>query len=280
MFDPAAIQAAPQAPRGPGPFTLLAQLWFRPARTLRAVANGPGWLWIGPLLLAVALTLARVFVAAPLLAQEQRTQMQAMQEANLANMPAKYLESLPPEATQLPEPSAALTVGLPLIGGLGGILLGWLLRAALLHVGCLALGGRQGFGILYRVSAWASLPLILRDAVQAIYMALAHELVKAPGLSGLLTTTSSSQGVAGSMGVVSPAGVVSGTASQSVTAASIVLGRVDLYTLWYLVLLGLACMAASKLPRGKAALIVTAYALLSILTGFGSLLTRGVTGGP
>jgi len=279
MFDPAAIQAAPPPPRGPRPLALLAQVWFRPARTLRAVAGGPGWLWIIPLLLAVALTLARVFVAAPLLAQEQRAQMQAMQEANMANIPAEYRESLPPEATQLPEPSAALTVGLPLIGGLGGILLGWLLRAGLLHVGCLALGGRQSFGVLYRVSAWASLPLILRDAVQATYMALAHERVKAPGLSGLLATTSTSQGVAGSMGVVSSAGVVSGTASQPVSALSIVLGRVDLYTLWYLALLGLACVAASKLPRGKAALVVAGYALLSVLTGFGGLLTRGLTGG-
>ncbi|PKO22038.1 MAG: hypothetical protein CVU38_11565 [Chloroflexi bacterium HGW-Chloroflexi-1] len=273
MFDPAAIQAAPAPPRGSNPFALLAQVWYRPGRTLCAVVAGPGWLWAIPLLLAVALILARVFGAAPLLAQEQKTQMLAMQEASMANMPAEYRESLPPEATQLPEPSAALTVGLPLIGGLGGILLGWLLRAGLLHVGCLALGGRQGFGVLYKASAWASLPLILRDGVQAAYMALAHELVKAPGLSGLLTSPPSSQEIASSMGVAS------GAVSQPATAASIVLGRVDLYTIWYVILLGLALMAASKLPRGKAALVVAGYALLSVLTGFGSLLTRGLTGG-
>ena len=63
------------------------------------------------------------------------------------------------------------------------------------------------------------------------------------------------------------------------TVATIVLGRIDLYTIWYLVLLGLAVMAAGKLSRGKAALVVGSYALLSLATGLVSLLTYGLTGG-
>ena len=44
MFDPTAVQAAPAPPRSPNLLALLAGIWFRPGRTLRAVAAGPAWL--------------------------------------------------------------------------------------------------------------------------------------------------------------------------------------------------------------------------------------------
>lgn len=256
MFDPAAVQAAPPPRRGPNLLSLLGSIWLRPGRTLRAVAEGPGWLWVVPLALAVALTLARVFAAAPALAEEQRARAQAQIEAQFQDMPQEVIDSLPEDAKVAPEPSAVLTLGLPLAGGLGGILVGWLVRAALLHVISLALGGQQGFGHVYRTAAWASFPLILREAVQALAALFTGQAVKGAGLAGLLASD-----------------------GQTVTLPAIVLGRIDLFTIWYVVLLVIAMSAAGKLTRGKASVVVGAYALLSLAGGLGRLLTQGITGG-
>lgn len=268
-FDPDAIRAAPAVARGPHPLALLGQIWFRPGQALRNVVNGPGWLWLLPMVLAIALMLARVFAAAPVETAARAAELQAAHEAQLQEMPAEYRESLPPEELQAPAPAAALILGPPLLTGLGGILLGWLVRAALLHVSSLALGGRQGFGPLYRASAWASFPLILRDAVQAAYVLITHELIRGPGLSGLLLAAGDGQmqGVGGQ-----PQGIVP-------TIAGVVLGRIDLYTLWYLGLLIAAVVAAGRLPRGKAIAVVAIYTLLSLAAGLGGTLLQGVASG-
>jgi hypothetical protein len=266
-LDPATIEAPP--PRGPNPLRLLVQIWVRPRQALKDVAEGPGWLWVIPLLLAVVLLLARVLVGAPLQVQARTAQIQAMQEANMADMPPEVRENLPPEALQAPQIPQSTIIAPALIAGFSAILLGWLLRAALLHIGSMALGGRQGFGVLYRVSAWAGLPLILRNAVQSVYMQVIGELIQGPGLSGL---------------VASPAEpTVSGLfplfAGGQPTAIGIFLSKLDLYTIWYLILLALAVRAASNLSGGKALVVVGLYACLALLPSFVPLLVFGVLGG-
>jgi len=58
----------------------------------------------------------------------------------------------------------------------------------------------------------------------------------------------------------------------------ILLGRVDLYAIWYVILLGVAVAAAGKLPRGKAAAVVAVYVVLALLTALARLVTQGLTG--
>lgn len=265
-LDPATIEAP--SPRGPNPLGLLAQIWIRPRQALGAVAEGPGWLWVIPLLLAVMLLVARVFVGAPLQVQARLAQIQAMQEARMADMPSEVRETLPPEALQMPEIPQTAIIAPALIAGLSAILLGWLLRAVLLHIASMAFGGRQGFGALYRVSAWAGLPLVLRDAVQSVYMQMTGELIQGPGLSGL---------------VASPAeptfnGLSPLFAGAQPTATGIFLSKLDLYTIWYLILLVLAVRAASNLSSGKALVVVGLYAFLALLPSFAPLLVFGALG--
>jgi len=116
--------------------------------------------------------------------------------------------------------------------------------------------------------------LILRDAVQAAYMLITHELIRGPGLSGLLTAAGAGQ----TQGVASPVAVGSSPGVGS-AIAGVVLGRIDLYTLWYLGLLTAAVVVAGRLPRGKAIVVVAIYALLSLATGLGGTLVLGMTGG-
>lgn len=283
MFDPAAIQAGLPQERGPNVLTLLAQIWVRPRRTLAVVADGASWLWLAPLILALLLTWGRTLAAMPGVTAEQLAQNQATVAARLQDVPEEYRDALPEEATQVPEPSRVLVFWVPLALGVAGFLFGWLVRAAVLHVSSLAMGGRQSYGRIYRTAAWASFPLLLRDLVQTIYLAATGTVITGPGLSGLLTPTTQALPVTmvDKVGVVvaSTTPVVTTSASPALTIPGILLGRIDLFSIWYVWLLGMAVLVAGKLSRGKAVGVVVIYVVLSLLTSLGQLVTQGITGG-
>jgi len=225
---------------------------------LRAVAVGPAWLWVIPFFIALALTVGLAFASVPARDALQREQIQARAEASLQDLPPELRESPPEEFTNnVPEPSPVLTLWLPMVSAVAGILFGWLLRAAVLHVSSMALGGRQSFGAVYRASAWASFPLLLGSAVQLIYLLVGGGMIAGAGLSGLLAAS---------------------PAAPSIPAI-LLLGRVDLYTIWYVILLGVAVAAAGKLSIGKAAAVVAVYVVLALLTALVQLVTQGLTGG-
>lgn len=238
--------------------SLLLQIWVRPWRALAQVAAGPRWLWLIPLLFAVAALLLRAFVAAPLQAQAQTAQM----EAQMQQAPAPDGEALAPVEIPPTPVSAVLTP--MLVGGLGAILIGWALRALILQVGSLTMGGRQSFGQVYRLSAWAGFPLVLRDLVQAVYMLVSRQVVAGPGLSGLVEAT----GPGGAGGLL-------GLAGQATSLPGVILGKIDLYTLWFLALLVVAMQVGGSLKRGKAVLVVALYAALALAPG---LLLAAVSG--
>ena len=251
-FDREVIDATPPPPARPRLLRLLAQIWLRPRRTLEAVADGPAWLWVIPLVLAIAALLARLAVSAPLLVEAQIAQDRAMREASMEGLSGDAFMVPSPEEAQIPAPAPGVVIAPLLIGGLAAIALGWLARTAVLHLGSLALGGRQTFGVLYRVGAWATLPIVLRDVVQIVYMLLSGEMVEGSGLSGLAATSS---------------------------ALSIILGKIDLFTIWYLVLLVLGVQISGQLPPRKAAAVVGFYVLLMLLASLTPLLFGGIRGG-
>lgn len=266
---------ARSASDGPSPspertrlLSLLIQIWVRPRWALERVAAGPRWLWLIPLALAVVALLLRAFVAAPLQAQAQTAQMQAQVEAQMQAFPEGQGEAAAPVEVP-PTPTSAALAPI-LVGGLAAILIGWALRALILQVGSLATGGRQSFGQVYRLSAWAAFPLILRDGVQAAYMAISRELVAGPGLSGLV-----SQGEVGAAG----AGSLFGLGGQPMSLPGVVLGKIDLYTLWFLALLVAAMRVGGNLSRGKAVLVVVIYAALALLPGLLMALAGGALAG-
>ncbi len=232
--------------------TLLLYIWVRPRRALEQVAAGPRWLWLIPLVCAVAALLLRAFVAAPLQAEAQTALMQAQIQAQAQAFPAAEGEMV----VEVPPTPSSTAVAPALVGGLGVILLGWALRALILQVGSLAVGGRQSFGQVYRLSAWAAFPLILRDVVQAVYMLISGELVTGPGLSGLVSQ--SGPGVANGL---------LGLGGQALSLPGVVLGRIDIYTLWFLALLVVAIQVGGTLKLGKAILVTGIYATLALLPG-------------
>jgi hypothetical protein len=136
-----------------------------------------------------------------------------------------------------------------LLGGVAGILLGWPVRTMVLALLSKPLGGHPHWGLLFSLSTWATLPLALRDVVQTIYMAFSHKVLMHPGLSGL---------------VVEREGMALTGLEQ---VGQYLLGWVDLYTIWQLVLLVITVKVGAQVTTGKAILIVTIFGLLQLLVG-------------
>jgi hypothetical protein len=135
---------------------------------------------------------------------------------------------------------------IPLVGALVSLWLGWVLVAGLLHLGSTLLGGRGSMQGALNIVAWASLPFAVRDLLRVIYMFSAGHAIASPGLSGFATT--------------------SGFLSQ-------LLSRVDLFVIWYIILLAIAFAIADGLTRGKSILAVALIIVIVILAqaGLGSL---------
>ncbi len=245
-FEPAAETTLSEAPRGPGILSLLVWIWIRPRRALEGVREGRTWLFLVPLLIAVVIFALNGIVQAPL-------QAEIAHQENLARLreqiPAAEFENLPPEmlAAQPAQP-----IVLTLLVALGPLLLAWFIRPAVLHILGLLVGGQDSYAILLRTTAWASFPLILRALLQTTYAAVTQQPIVGPGLSGLV--------------------------EPGLLAA--ILGQIDLFSLWYVVLLGLAVAVSSRLSRNKALLVTVIYVILVLLLSVGSaLLTSALTGG-
>jgi hypothetical protein len=221
--------------------------------TLRAVARAPARLWLIPFLLAVILLSARVAISAPLQEERRRADILALLEQQRKQLP-KEMQENPPDWLKPPPPRAASVIyGPPLVSGIGLLFLGFIARAGVLHLLCLALGGQNRFGQVLSVASWAAIPFAVRDGVQAAAMHLSRQLIVHQGLSGL----------------VAGGGLLSALAAQ-----------VDLYLFWHLLLLILGVSAMARFGRAKALLIATGYWLLAIAVGLlPALLTRFFQGG-
>jgi hypothetical protein len=108
--------------------------------------------------------------------------------------------------------------------------LGWLIVSGLLHLLLTLLGGRGDTATALNVVAWASLPLGLRDLVRLFYLLATQKAITSEGLSGLVNAA---QG------------------NASLFLASL-LGLVDIYLIWFLLLTTLGAKIGTRLPTGKA----------------------------
>ena len=135
---------------------------------------------------------------------------------------------------------------IPLVGALTAVWFGWVLFAGLLHLGSTLLGGRGSMQGALNVVAWASLPFAIRDLLRIIYMLSAGHSITSPGLSGFAAS--------------------SGFLSQ-------ILARLDIFMIWYVILLVIGFAIADGLPRGKAVVGVIVVMLLVMFAqaGLGTL---------
>lgn len=135
---------------------------------------------------------------------------------------------------------------IPLVGALTTLWLGWVVVAGLLHLGSTLLGGRGSMQSALNVVAWGSIPFAVRDILRIIFMLAVGHAIASPGLSGF----------------VSSAGFFAK-----------LLTRVDLFWIWYVVLLVIGFAVTDGLPRNKALIGVVTVLLLILAAqaGMGTL---------
>lgn len=222
---------------------------FRPGAAFGEMTTEARGTWITPMLVLSLTTVFAVVVSGYL-----KTQAAMMGEVQLPpdwqywapEMQQNYMQAQ--QATQ----GATFMYIIPLVGALTALWLGWVLVAALLHLGSTLLGGRGSMQSAFNIVAWGSLPFALRDILRILFMLLTRHTIVSPGLSGFVTS----------------AGFVSK-----------LLTRVDLFWIWYVMLLVIGFAIADGLPRNKAFVGVVVVLLLVLVAqaGLGSL-TSGLGG--
>lgn len=224
----------------------LSRLWdvlVRPAQTFKEMAVEARATWLTPMLVLMLTTTLVVIVSGYL-----KSRAAMMGEVELPpdwqywspDMQNNYMQAQ--QATQ----GATFAYVIPLVGAWTALWLGWVVLGGLLHLGSTLLGGRGSMQSALNIAAWGSLPFAIRDLLRVIFMLAAGHAISSPGLSGF---------------------------APSVGFVSQLFSRLDLFWIWYLILLVIGFAAADGLPRNKAFVGVAVVLLLVLAaqSGLGSL---------
>ena len=224
----------------------VAAMFIHPRRTFEEMKSEARATWLTPMLI-LSLTGILVIVASGYF----KTRAAMMGEVQLPpdwqywspDMQQNYMQAQ--QATQ----GATFMYVIPLVGALTSLWLGWVIVGGLLHLGSTLLGGRGSMQSALNVVAWSSLPFALRDILRAIYMVSVGHAINSPSLSGF---------------------------AASSPIFSQILSRVDLFWIWYLVLLVIGFAVADGLSRKKAGMGVAIVLLLvlAVQGGLGSIMAR------
>jgi hypothetical protein len=226
-------------------FSRMVATFIRPRRMFEEMAAETGVSWLTPMLVLTVTAIVVVLVSGYL-----KTQAASLGQVQLPSdwqywspeMQKNYMQAQ--QATQ----GTTFVYIIPLVGSLTALWLGWVIVAGLLHLGSTLLGGRGSMQGALNIVAWASLPFVIRDLLRAAYMLMAKHVITNPSLAGFANG--------------------SGFLSQ-------LLARVDLFVIWYIILLIIGFTIADGLARGKAVMEVAIVILLVILAqaGLGSLMS-------
>lgn len=218
-------------------FDLVLPLFIRPRATLSRVAAQNRANWRTPILLLVVATVVRALVAGSINA--------AANTGGELTLPPGYEFYTPEQMAQFQQAATATNTPtfnyiLPALGAALGVIVIWFIVSWLLHLVLTLLGGRSTSQATINVVAWASLPFLLRSVIQIIYMLVTDQVIASPGVSGF-----------------APAG--EGFVNSLLGS---ILSQVDLYWIWFVILLFIGARIVSQLPGVKCWLAVLLVTIL------------------
>lgn len=248
MADTATLDSAPPSreEKRPSltPFGTLFGVLLRPRDTFRRMRDaerGHWWLLFALAVVAlVILTLATI----PLEAAAAEEALAAQQEM-LEELPEAQRAQV--EQTQRIMSSTAVLGAIGTATGVAGLLAGYLLRAVILYLMGIALGGRASFRQVWRMAVWTTLPNVLRTLVSAVAI-FATGGMPERGLAYMY----------------SPAEL----AEMSAIVLAL-LRNIDLYVVWGLALIALGVTATAQVSRLKGAIAAVVYWLLGLAAAAG-----------
>ncbi len=217
-------------------FEWILPVLLRPRKGLQTILEQEKPVWLTPLVLISALAILGVLIAGPLRVQDAQSG---------ANLPPDFMYYSPEQQEQFMQAQQSSSSPLfsyvfPAVGVLVGIWAGWAILGGLLHLALTLSGSRSTSRTALNLAAWASLPFAARFALQALYMLIQRHLIYNPAFSGF--------------------------AAEGTFWASL-LGQVDLFLVWQIVLIFIGVVPMSQLAPRKAWLAAAAAILLTLLLG-------------
>jgi hypothetical protein len=215
----------------------VSQVLFRPRQAFKQIMEQASGVWLTPLLILSLSTTGRV------LANGWLKSIAAA--GGSITLPPGFEYYSPEQQAQFQQAMQATSGPVfvyvfPVISGVLGTWVGWLLVSGLIRLVMTMLGGRGDTGSTTNLVAWASLPFAVRDLVRLIAMLSTRQMLQATGLEGFAP--------------------VEATKWNAYLAAFLAL--VDIYMIWHIVLLVIGVRASSSLTAGKAWIGVTVSILL------------------
>jgi hypothetical protein len=212
-------------------FDWLVPLLTNPRATMARITAVSESVWHAPIFVLIMTALGRVLLAGSI--------KQTAALSGQVILPPGFEYYTPEQQAQFQQAMAAtsgpvFTYVLPAIVAVLGVLAAWFLVGWLLHLVLTMLGGRSGSGQVLNIVAWATLPYALRDLVRMGSMLNTEQLLSHPGLSGFAAEIGANW-----------------SAMWSAYLASL-LGLVDIYLIWYLVLLVIGIRLANGVSRRRA----------------------------
>ncbi len=226
-------------------FDWLVPLLTNPRATMARITTVSESVWRTPIFVLMVTALMRVLIAGSI-------RQEAAQSGQVV-LPPGFEYYTPEQQAQFQQALAAtsgpvFTYVLPALVAILGILVAWFLVGWLLHLVLTMLGGRGSSGQVLNLVAWATLPYALRDLVRTGAMLDGQQLLSHPGLSGFAAEIGTNW-----------------SAMWSAYLASL-LALVDVYLIWYLVLLVIGVRLANGVSRRRAwtavLLVVMLFTLL------------------
>jgi hypothetical protein len=228
------------------PITWLIQVLYRPGYTFTQIYNLGQNIWLLPILTLNLSSIVKVAINGWVKQQAAmlgETPLPPGFEWYTPEQQAQYFQAT--EATQGP----IFVYILPIVLVLTGIWLSWLFVGGTLHLTTTLSGGRGDTSSSMTTVAWSTIPFVIKDIIQIIYLLISRILISAPGLSGFITINDSGWSIFWSE----------------------LLKHVDIYLIWNILLMMIGVKIATNLNTIKsfyAAMIsVTMIVIIRTLMG-------------
>lgn len=205
-------------PQSKGVFERIIGVFISPAETMRDIVARPSWL-VPLIIIAVIGSVGSIFLKDAIVQQ----QIEGMQKRNMSEEQIQQA---------LPMMEKMMTYTVPLFALIMTPIWYLLIAGIGLFVGNVVLGGEAKFSTLFSVTSWSGIITILSSLVNIPVMASRQTMESATSLGSFFA------------------------AEENKTFFHHLLGQIDLFVLWWVVVLGFGIAAAYKFSTKKAMTIV------------------------
>ncbi|MEJ5310349.1 MAG: Yip1 family protein [Anaerolineae bacterium] len=242
-------------------FALFLGVLFRPKATFGYLKDNHKKAWWLPAFLIMLLTLAPLWAASRPSPAAQATPPGKMEM--VTGVDPRMMEGVVAEPSTPAPASGGLNV-LKFGGTVLGTVAAWLLWGGALYLASVFLGRSSSFGQMFRLAVWTWLPYGLRGLVQAVYILMTGEAITNAGFSGFVIDKSVTSLIPPGPGQL---------------ALASILGRVDVFMIWHVLLVSVALMAFTGLTRRKALTATLAIWIVFALVGIVPAIFGGMVSG-